>query len=42
MAEPLSNSLFGLWNKLQEVLSPTASSSTPIVVPKLKKLNETV
>ncbi|CAM6108021.1 unnamed protein product [Calypogeia fissa] len=42
MAESLSNSIFGLWNKLQEVLSPTASSSTPIVVPKLKKLNETV
>ncbi|CAM6112272.1 unnamed protein product [Calypogeia fissa] len=42
MAESLSNSLFGLWNKLQEVLCPTASSSTPTVVPKLKKLNETV
>ncbi|CAM6129583.1 unnamed protein product [Calypogeia fissa] len=42
MAGSLFNELFGVWHKLQEVLSPAVSSSSPIPVPKLKQLSETV
>ncbi|CAM6129587.1 unnamed protein product [Calypogeia fissa] len=42
MAGFLFNELVAVWNKLQEVLWPAVSSSSPIPVPKLKQLSETV